>query len=263
MQSYSIGTLVMLVITACVAVYAYSPTLEASPRVRAISDAKPQLIQIEEIEEAVAATTIIESSLRDTVAEPSAIVEAAPSQLALTNSSAAPEESVRIFEGSLDVADETDFEEVAAVEEESDTAAIIEEDDSAAVTDDAVAATIEEEIVVVEPNIQSVAFATRIDDNFNPVSARYEFPTGSYTVYATFDYAGIENGTPWSWIWKHNGIEVGGGSQAWEHGDSGPGWVYFSPDGGFSEGEYTLEIWLDGELATQSGLDVSSGVANQ
>jgi hypothetical protein len=59
------------------------------------------------------------------------------------------------------------------------------------------------------------------------------------------------DGLAWAWVWRHNGKVIDGGNELWAYGDEGPGYIYLSPEEGFLEGNYTLEIWVNGQLLSQ------------
>lgn len=108
-----------------------------------------------------------------------------------------------------------------------------------------------------------LVFSTEISDDYEPISARNSFGEGFFTIYATFDYVGMADGMAWSWIWRHNGEIVNGGNELWNYGDDGPGWIYYEPPEGFQPGDYTLEVWVNGELFERASLIIESEVANQ
>jgi hypothetical protein len=112
-------------------------------------------------------------------------------------------------------------------------------------------------------SLSSLRFSTAIDQAYQPITPRNEFNPGSYTLYATFEYSEMQDGMVWAWVWRHNGAVVSGDERNWSYGDAGPGWVYFRPEKGFSEGEYTLELWVNGALMIREALTVISGSANQ
>lgn len=109
----------------------------------------------------------------------------------------------------------------------------------------------------------SFTFSTEIDDDYEPVSPSLIFGEGFFTVYATFFYEQMVDGLEWAWVWRYNGDVVNGGNELWAYGDEGPGWVYYQPPEGFNAGEYSLEVWVNGELFGQSTIAVERGVANQ
>lgn len=111
--------------------------------------------------------------------------------------------------------------------------------------------------------IGGVEFAMDITDEYEPVAVRNIFGEGDFTLYAVFDYADMTDGMQWSWVWRQNGEVVGGGEQLWAYGSEGPGWVYYQPEDGFVEGEYSLELWVNGEFMEKSDIEVSASIANQ
>lgn len=114
-----------------------------------------------------------------------------------------------------------------------------------------------------ETTITPLVFSTEIDDNYEPVAPRSVFGEGFFTIYATFDYDFMVEGMAWSWIWRRNGDVVNGGNELWVYGEDGPGWIYYEPPEGFQSGDYTLEVWINGELFQRAGLTIESEVANQ
>ena len=108
-----------------------------------------------------------------------------------------------------------------------------------------------------DTDLGSIEFSTKIDDEYQAVDPVNVFFAGSYTVYATFPYEGMEDGMEWAWVWRHEGEVVDGGNELWEYGADGPGYIYFNPDDGFNAGEYSLEVWVNGELFTRSSLQMT------
>lgn len=127
-----------------------------------------------------------------------------------------------------------------------------------------------DEFNTVEPTVEilpdtaitPLIFSTEIDDNYKPVAPRRVFGEGFFTIYATFDYEHMAEGMAWTWIWRRNGDVVNGGNELWAYGDDGPGWIYYEPPEGFAPGDYTLELWVNGELFQRAGLTIESEVAN-
>jgi hypothetical protein len=50
---------------------------------------------------------------------------------------------------------------------------------------------------------------------------------------------------------------VDGGNELWAYGDNGPGYIYYGPEEGFRPGDYTLEVWVNGELFTRDTLTMT------
>jgi hypothetical protein len=106
-------------------------------------------------------------------------------------------------------------------------------------------------------------FSTDISENYEPVTPQQNFLEGFFTIYATFRYEAMTDGLEWAWVWRYNGEVVDGGNEIWQYGNEGPGWIYYQPPEGFSAGDYSLEVWVNGELFGQSSLIIESNVANQ
>ena len=103
-----------------------------------------------------------------------------------------------------------------------------------------------------DTELGTIQFSTEISDNYEAVSPTRLFPEGSFTLYATFAYKAMANGMEWAWVWRHNGEVVDGGNEIWNYGQEGPGYIFFAPEEGFASGDYSLEVWVNGELLTRS-----------
>ena len=103
-----------------------------------------------------------------------------------------------------------------------------------------------------DTNLGQIFFSTEVDNNFEAVDPSFIFAEGRYRLYATFSYDGMADGMAWSWVWRHNGQVVDGNNELWNYGTDGPGYIFYNPPTGFRNGEYSLEIWVNGELLTQA-----------
>ena len=107
-----------------------------------------------------------------------------------------------------------------------------------------------------------VLFSTEINSEYEAVNPANIFAEGSYTIYATFAYDAMQDGMVWAWVWRHNGEVVSGGNEYWNYGVDGPGYIYLNPDEGFQSGDYSLEVWVNGELLTQSDLMINTAAVS-
>jgi hypothetical protein len=123
-----------------------------------------------------------------------------------------------------------------------------------------------EEYNKVEPTVSlqadtalgTLAFSTEITNEYEAVNPRNLFAEGFFTLYATFAYDDMADGMSWAWLWRHNGAVVEGANELWQYGEDGPGYIYFSPEEGFQFGEYSLEVWVNGEILAQSDVTMNS-----
>ena len=130
----------------------------------------------------------------------------------------------------------------------------------------ATVATLPEEFDRFEPtaklgensDLGTVSFSREITDDYEAIEPQEIFPEGFYTLYATFSYDGLADGMVWSWVWRHNGEILEGGNEVWNYGVEGPGYIYLNPEEGFDAGRYSLEVWVNDELMTQSAAVMNS-----
>jgi len=128
-----------------------------------------------------------------------------------------------------------------------------------------------DEFNLIEPEVEltedaaftNLVFSTEINEDYDPVAPRRTFVEGFFTIYATFDYVGMADGMAWSWIWRRNGEVINGGNELWQYSDDGPGWIYFEPPEGYAPGQYTLDVWVNGELFQRGSFVVESEAANR
>ena len=112
--------------------------------------------------------------------------------------------------------------------------------------------------------IGAVVLSSDVTDEYEAISPASIFGEGFYTLYATFAYSDMADGMEWAWVWRHNGKVIDGGNELWAYGDEGPGYIYLSPEEGFQEGQYSVEVWVNGELlgqaaATMNDAAISAG----
>ncbi|MBE2223153.1 MAG: hypothetical protein IAF02_16545 [Anaerolineae bacterium] len=112
-----------------------------------------------------------------------------------------------------------------------------------------------------DTQLGSLFFSTEVTERYEPVEPNNIFAEGFYTIYATFEYEAMADGMEWAWVWRHNGEVLEGGNELWEYGEDGPGYIYLNPEEGFENGEYTLDVWVNGELLTRSDLTVNTAAA--
>lgn len=179
----------------------------------------------------------------------------------LTNAKPPKEEIIQIFEESQPVTrlEPAEIQEIVV----ANSAQVVE------TSIRSLEPTLPEEFNQVEPLVSlkentalgTIEFSTEITDRYEALNARKLFAEGFYTLYATFSYDDMADGMAWSWLWRHNGEVVEGDNELWHYGDDGPGYIYFSPEDGFEFGEYSLEVWVNGELLAQSTATMNSAAA--
>ena len=110
-------------------------------------------------------------------------------------------------------------------------------------------------------SLGSIEFSTAIDNRYQSVDPTRRFVEGRFTIYATFRYEDMVDGLAWSWVWRRNNEVVNGGNALWKDGPSGPGYIYYGPEEGFLPGDYSLDVWINGELMTSADLIIAPGIS--
>lgn len=171
----------------------------------------------------------------------------------LSNAKPAPDEVIELFEAAPVGAQAAELMQTLA--ESQTPAALI-----------STKPTLPSEFSTLEPTavlkdnteLTPLVFSGEVDDLYNPLNPARIFAEGYYTLYATFNYDGMEDGMVWAWVWRHNGEVVEGGEAVWEYGADGPGFVYLNPPEGFQPGEYTVDVWVNRELLARSAVTINS-----
>jgi len=93
-----------------------------------------------------------------------------------------------------------------------------------------------------------ITFAEGVDKKDNPVKPGTSFKSGITKLYAFFDYQGMQDGWEWTRRWSIDGEIVVDSSDSWTSGESGNFWVNVYSDDGLPDGEYNLDLLVEGQL---------------
>jgi hypothetical protein len=110
------------------------------------------------------------------------------------------------------------------------------------------------------PQFSELLFSTTVTDDGRPVGASDKIPYGVETVYATFRYDGLVNGTPWSVVWMSNGKQIIAQEDSWDDGPQGRKAVKVSNRKGLPAGEYHLVLGIGGSVALEGKVMVGNPV---
>jgi hypothetical protein len=218
LQTYLSASFALFVITMIVGFYAWQEPVDTTVRSAIISNTKP-IPEIEEVKQEETPTIV------ETIVDKSVSTEDSDLSLGL---------------------DQADPQLITVVEQPFASTQITLPEDF-----DRFDPTIE---LNEDSDLGKLSFSTEVTDEYEAVKPRQIFAEGFYTLYATFDYEGLEDGMVWSWVWRHDGSIVEGGNEVWAYGQDGPGYIFFNPEVGFQAGQYSLDIWVNGELMAQSSV---------
>ena len=214
LQTYSSASLALFLITMVVGFYSWQEPADTTVRSAIISNSKPIPETAEEVESPSIVEAVDESISTET-GFPLASDEVTDQLIAVADQP--------LIAGRISLPEDYDrFESQVALNDES--------------------------------NLGTLDFSTDVTEEYEAVNSRQLFAEGTYTLYATFDYEGLDDGMVWSWIWRRDGEILEGGNEVWVYGQEGPGYIFFNPEEGFQAGQYSLDIWVNGELMAQSAV---------
>jgi hypothetical protein len=106
----------------------------------------------------------------------------------------------------------------------------------------------------------ALSFGEFVDDSNHIADPQTEFPHTIVTVYATFDYAGMTADTLWLERWLLDGREYLVLEHAgWEEAESGTTWIGITNAGGLPSGQYTVDVFAEGNLIASGEFTVQAG----
>ena len=104
--------------------------------------------------------------------------------------------------------------------------------------------------------ITKFVFTDSVDANNRPGKAATNFPAGTQTIYAAFDYAGFANGQSLQATWLLNGKSDVVNTIDWDAGASGSYWISITNKNGVTSGVYDLTLALDGVQMYKASMSV-------
>lgn len=108
------------------------------------------------------------------------------------------------------------------------------------------------------PTFSGLTIALGILPTGEPILIGNEFDWNTRAIYALFDYAGMQEGLPWSVVWTRNAKEIARQDQFWDRGEKGRAWVvYFNPDGTvLPGGDYVVSLYVADQLQAQASFRI-------
>jgi len=109
--------------------------------------------------------------------------------------------------------------------------------------------------------IGPITFAAGVDAQGNSVNPGTTFPTGLLELHFFCTYAGMQDGLDFDEKWILNGGELITFNEVWEKGTSGAfhDYIYRTSGEPLSDGQYTLELYVGGQLAQTATTTVGTG----
>ncbi len=108
--------------------------------------------------------------------------------------------------------------------------------------------------------IGPITFGTEIEGN-QLEGVGTQFDSGTEQVIGVFAYQNMRNGTSWGPVWKYNGqVAIDQRSDGvWDSGTEGTNGVSISLDGGLPDGDYELDLYVNGSVAQTGTFTIGEG----
>lgn len=113
---------------------------------------------------------------------------------------------------------------------------------------------------IEKPEFSHLVFSRELTNDGRPINPTLHIQAPVDEVYATFEYDGFKNGTPWSAVWMNQGRIIIEQSDTWDDGDEGSKSVKISNRNGVPAGEYHLVLGIGGEVALEGKMIVAEKI---
>ena len=99
-----------------------------------------------------------------------------------------------------------------------------------------------------------LVFSSQVTQDGRPINPAALLPSGGTRIFATFEYQGLRNGTPWNVVWALNGQTIVSEQTAWDSGPQGRKVLVLENKQGLPDGEYHLIMALSGQVAAEGAV---------
>ena len=103
-----------------------------------------------------------------------------------------------------------------------------------------------------------ITFGEAVDSQLRPVRPATAFKSGIPEVFGTMDFHGMTNGWEWSRRWYIDEKAVLDQNATWDRGESGSFWVSVNKRGGLPDGDYLLEMLVEGQVVQTGTFTIGS-----
>jgi hypothetical protein len=105
-------------------------------------------------------------------------------------------------------------------------------------------------------SFSDLILARGITGDNRPLSPTDTFLEGGKPVYLFFQHQGMNRELHWTQVWFKGTTELFRETVSWEWGEAGMAWVFFTPDGGYTPGEYEVQLYIENNLQESARFSV-------
>lgn len=113
---------------------------------------------------------------------------------------------------------------------------------------------------IEKPEFGHLVFSSHITEDGRPIHPSQQFKRPVDEIFATFEFDGMKNGTPWSYVWMSDGKIIIEQNDKWDDGNEGSKSVKISNRNGVPAGEYHMVLGIGGEIALEGKMVVTEQV---
>ena len=113
---------------------------------------------------------------------------------------------------------------------------------------------------IEKPEFGHLVFSRQITDDGRPINPSQHFKRPVDEIFATFEFDGMQNGTPWSYVWMTDGKIIIEQNDTWDDGNEGSKSVKISNRNGVPAGEYHMVLGIKGEVVLEGKMVVTEQV---
>ncbi len=101
------------------------------------------------------------------------------------------------------------------------------------------------------PAFNHLVFSTQVSSDGRPINAASMLPSGSSSLYATFEFDGMKDGLQWTQVWAVDGKTVVSEQGAWDAGTKGRRVLQLSNPKGLPNGKYHLALAVKSQVVAE------------
>ncbi|TET54658.1 MAG: carboxypeptidase regulatory-like domain-containing protein [Anaerolineales bacterium] len=110
---------------------------------------------------------------------------------------------------------------------------------------------------ITGPQITGLVFSDGVTAGDEPTNPSYLLPSGITSIYAFFDYTGMEDGADWARAWHSDGQQIHFADDVWDEGGAGSTHVDITSADPLVPGVYRLEIYVEDALLAVSNFAIA------
>jgi serine protease Do len=107
-----------------------------------------------------------------------------------------------------------------------------------------------------QPIFSTLLFSRSVSQDGRPINPAVILPSGGKELYATFDYAGMQNGIAWGQVWAVNGKKIGSQEEKWDKGSRGRRTLSLTRPQSLPDGLYHLILTVGKQVLAEGEVTV-------